>query len=533
MTRLAIHWQILIAMLLAVLAGVAVKLLFGTRRLPEPIAVPAQSLQVLGMDRPARVSAGKFWSQDEPQRVLIQWEPAPAKESRREPLLRAVVGLLPPETDLTRMPWPKADPARGEPEYLHLRTLDELQKRRPDLFALFVRHGRSGARRWADRLRLLGLLFLRMLRMVSVPLVLFSLIAGVMSLGETARLGRMFLRTFLYYLMTSALAVGVGLLWANLIAPGKQAQIAIGDPAGHEHFLLQAGKSLDVILWEQVETLIPTNPFAALAQAEFLSIISFSLMVGVFALVAGGEVAQTVRRGAQAGFTVMMRMTLAILYLAPVGVFGLLFHVTVTQGLTVFGGLGVYMLTVFLALCTHAVVVLPLVLWLLARRNPWQYARALSPALLMAFSSSSSNATLPVTMASAEERAGVPNRICSFVLPLGATVNMDGTALYEVIAVLFIANLSGIELTLFQQVVVAYTALLVSIGAAGIPHAGLVMMVVILQAVGLPLEAQGLIIAVDRVLDMSRTVVNIWSDSIGCAVIARFDQPESAPAAGG
>ncbi len=530
MFRLAIHWQILIGMVLAVVLGVALKWLAGSYRMEQPLDVPAQVLHVLGMDQPAQVPAGKFWCHDEPQRVLLQWAPQAEQGQTPGAVLRVVVGLLPADADLARMPWPRLPQAAAKPQYLHVRTLEELQARRADLFALFVRHGRSAARRWADRLRLLGLLFLRMLRMVSVPLVLFSLIAGVMSLGETARLGRMFLRTFLYYLMTSALAICVGLLWANLIAPGKNAQIALGDPQGHEHFLLQAGKSLDVILWEQVETLIPTNPFAALAQAQFLSIISFSLLVGVFALLAGGEVAQTVRRGAQAGFTVMMRMTLAILYLAPVGVFALLFHVTVTQGLNVFGGLGVYMLTVFLALCTHAAVVLPLVLWLLARRNPWHYAQALSPALLMAFSSSSSNATLPVTMASAEERAGVPNRICSFVLPLGATVNMDGTALYEVIAVLFIANLSGIELTLFQQVVVAYTALLVSIGAAGIPHAGLVMMVVILQAVGLPLEAQGLIIAVDRVLDMCRTVVNVWSDATGCAVISRFDRTEPAPA---
>jgi Na+/H+-dicarboxylate symporter len=191
-----------------------------------------------------------------------------------------------------------------------------------------------------------------------------------------------------------------------------------------------------------------------------------------------------------------------------------MFFATATQGLGVFGKLGMYMLTVALALFIHAVIVLPLIVRFVAKRSRWQFAKAMSPALLTAFSSASSNATLPITLASVEQRAGVSNRVSSFVLPLGATVNMDGTALYEVVAVLFIANLTpGVDLSLSQQVIVAITALLASIGAAGIPHAGLVMMVIILQAVGLPTEAQGLIIAVDRLLDMARTSVNVWSDA--------------------
>ena len=166
---------------------------------------------------------------------------------------------------------------------------------------------------------------------------------------------------------------------------------------------------------------------------------------------------------------------------------------------------------------------LPLILKYVARRHPAEFAKAMSPALLTAFSSASSNGTLPLTLTCVEQRAGISNRVGSFVLPLGATVNMDGTALYEVVAVLFIAQFSGIDLTLADQVIVAVTALLASIGAAGIPHAGLVMMIIILQAVGLPTEHQGLIIAVDRVLDMCRTSVNVWSDSCGCAVVSRLD----------
>jgi Na+/H+-dicarboxylate symporter len=202
-------------------------------------------------------------------------------------------------------------------------------------------------------------------------------------------------------------------------------------------------------------------------------------------------------------------------------------YVTATQGPGVFQSLAWYMLAVLLALVIHSCIILPLILWFVAGRNPLEYAKAMSPALLTAFSSASSNGTLPLTMTCAEERAGINNRVGSFVLPLGATINMDGTALYEVIAVLFIAQMEfGHNLELGQQIIVAVTALLASIGAAGIPHAGLVMMVIILEAVGLPVEKQGLIIAVDRILDMCRTSVNVWSDSCGCAVIARFEKQD-------
>jgi proton glutamate symport protein len=218
-----------------------------------------------------------------------------------------------------------------------------------------------------------------------------------------------------------------------------------------------------------------------------------------------------------------MKMTMAIIALAPLGVMLLMLYVTATHGSAIFSSLAWYMLAVFLALVVHACITLPLILKFVARRNPWEFAKAMSPALLTAFSSASSNGTLPLTMASIEQRAGVRNQTSSFVLPLGATINMDGTALYEVVAVLFIAQLVRIDLTLGDQVVVALTALLASIGAAGIPHAGLVMMVIVLQAVDLPVEKQGLIIAVDRILDMCRTSVNVWSDSCGCAVIDALD----------
>ncbi len=215
-----------------------------------------------------------------------------------------------------------------------------------------------------------------------------------------------------------------------------------------------------------------------------------------------------------------MLLTQFIIRLAPLGVFALMAKVVGTTGFTAFRSLGLYMLCVVIGLVIHACVTLPLILRTLGGLSPLRHARAMAAALMTAFSTSSSSATLPVTMECAEKNAGVSNRVASFVLPLGATVNMNGTALYECVAALFISQVYGITLSFTQQAIVVLTALLVSIGAAGIPMAGLVMMGVILNAVGLPLEGVGLILAVDRVLDMMRTTVNVWGDTVGAVVIA-------------
>jgi Na+/H+-dicarboxylate symporter len=228
-----------------------------------------------------------------------------------------------------------------------------------------------------------------------------------------------------------------------------------------------------------------------------------------------------VRRFFEGFFAVMMRLTLAVVALAPIGVFGFMLSASAGHGLAAFEALGLYALTVFAGLLLHAGVTLPTIVWVLAKRSPLQHAKTMTPALLTAFSTASSNGTLPLTMKCVEE-SGVPNEVSSFVLPLGATINMDGTALYEAVAVLFIAQVYGMDLSLGQQAVVALTALLASVGAAGIPHAGTVMMVVVLSAVGLPTTAVGLILAVDRVLDMCRTTVNVWSDSVAAVVVAKM-----------
>ena len=525
MSRLALHWQILIAMILGAAGGLVMNFSAGERRLEIEVSFPAGELQPYGYSSPARIEAGTFWSEDRPDRVLIQV--ADGSQLRRiyVGVLSESENLRPRGSQLAELPWPQVDrPANSQVVEQIVPSLGELKKSDSAAYALFLRYGRSAARTFGDRLKLAGDLFLRMLKMVSVPLIIFSLTTGVMGLGNAERLGKMFGRTLTYYVCTSMLAIITGLLMVNLIQPGittePEVEVAVEAEAPPEQ-----GKQLTTVLFEQLENLIPPNPVRAITDGQFLGIISYSLTFAIFAVMVGGKSAETVRDFAGAGFEVMMKMTMAIISIAPLGVFCLMFYATATQGIGIFGRLGLYMLTVACALAIHALIVLPLILKFVARQNPWRFAQAMSPALLTAFSSASSNATLPLTLTSVEKRAGINNRVSSFVLPLGATVNMDGTALYEVVAVLFIANLTpGVDLGLTEQVIVALTALLASIGAAGIPHAGLVMMVIILQAVGLPTESQGLIIAVDRVLDMARTCVNVWSDSCGCAVIARFQR---------
>ena len=378
----------------------------------------------------------------------------------------------------------------------------------------------------------LGGLFLSLLKMIVVPLIITSLITGVTGIGDPRKLGRLGARTFGYYMLTSALAIIVGIVVVNLVRPGVGVELdALTEHATAPTVVEGAETSLGTILWNQLTGMIPTNPVHATAEGDMLPVIFFSLLFGLFISITGGEHAKTMRRFFESAFAVMMRMTMFIIALAPFGVFGFMLFAAAGSGLSAFAALAKYMVTVALALAFHAFVTLPLLLALVARRSPIEFAKAMGPALLTAFSTASSNATLPLTMTNIEERAKVPNSVSSFVLPLGATVNMDGTALYEAVAVLFIAQAYGMDLTLAQQIVVAVTALLASVGAAGIPHAGTVMMVVVLDAVGLPAEAVGLILAVDRVLDMCRTTVNVWSDSTAAAVVARFedDVPEDTP----
>ena len=374
----------------------------------------------------------------------------------------------------------------------------------------------------ASYVRPLGDIFLRLLRMVIVPLIFSSLVVGITGLGDASRVGRMGLKALIYYTATSAAAILVGLVAVNLIRPGVHANLPLA--AASAGLNVSAEGIGDTLLG-----IIPDNPLAAMAQGNVLAIIFFALLVGLFT-----NRLPAPRRGVivdlmQAVFDLMMLITDFVIRLAPIGVFALMANIVGTTGFEAFPPLLRYMFTVAFSLALHALVTLPAVLFVFGRLWPVTYAQAVAPALATAFSTASSSATLPVTMDCVERRGGVSNQVSSFVLPLGATVNMDGTALYECVAAIFIAQVYGISLSVGQQALVFVTALLASIGAAGIPMAGLVMMVIVLRAVGLPLEGVGLILAVDRVLDMCRTAVNVWSDMVGAVVLSRWEGYEITP----
>jgi Na+/H+-dicarboxylate symporter len=381
--------------------------------------------------------------------------------------------------------------------------------------------------RFYDIYVFLGKLFLNALKMLIVPLILSSIITGIAGVGESGAMGRLGGKTLLYYMTTSLFAILVGLLLVNIVAPG----IVDGKPAGD---ILPISEDIDAVA-ERVEgrgvgdvvdiflRMVPTNIVAAAAQGQMLGLIFFSLLFGYFMTRIDGQPRQVLKDFWQGMYDVMIKITEWVMLFAPIGVFALVAKVVASTGFAAFEPLLAFFLTVLAALAVHFLIVLPLLLTLVGRVNPWRHYRAMAPALLTSFSTASSSATLPITMDCVNKNAGVSTRTTSFVLPLGATVNMDGTALYECVAAMFIAQAFGLQLGFAEQFTVVLIALLTSIGVAGIPAASLVAITIILGAIGLPLEAVGLILAVDRVLDMCRTSVNIFSDSCGAVIIGRLE----------
>ncbi len=368
----------------------------------------------------------------------------------------------------------------------------------------------------------LGALFMRLLRMVIVPLVTSSIIVGVAGAGDPKNLGRMGIKTFLYYMMTSILGIMVGLTLSGLIRPGVGVALDLTETIPQER-LETPGSPMDVLT-----RMIPINPIQAMVEGDMLAIIFFSILVGAAMTRVSSDFRNRVLPVIDGFFHIMMKLTTGVIRLAPIGVYGLIFRAVMEfDNWEMAGAIAKYMVTIGLGLSIHLFLVLPLVIYLFTRLNPLTQFRHMTDALLTAFSTSSSSATLPVTIECVEINAGVSNRISSFVLPLGATVNMDGTALYECAGVLFIAQVMGIDLNMGQQMMVVLTALLASIGAAGVPSAGLVMIFIVLDAVGIQGELVGIIVgtmlAVDRPLDMCGAVVNIFSDSVGTVIIARSE----------
>ena len=381
--------------------------------------------------------------------------------------------------------------------------------------------------RFYDVYTFLGTLFLNALKMLIVPLILSSIITGVAGAGNSGAMGRLGGKTLIYYLVTSLLAILAGLLLVNLVTPGVvdgiPAREILPQPEAGESVARQVagrgiGDVVDIFL-----RMVPTNIVAAAAQGQMLGLIFFSLLFGYFMTRIEGTGGQILRQFWQGIYEVMMKITEWVMLFAPLGVFALVAKVVASTGFAAFEPLLAFFFTVLAALGVHFLVVMPLLLGTIGRVNPLRHYRAMAPALLTSFSTASSSATLPVTMECVTRNAGVSNRTASFVLPLGATVNMDGTALYECVAAMFIAQAYGIELGFATQFTVVLIALLTSIGVAGIPAASLVAITIILTAVGLPIEAVGLILAVDRILDMCRTSVNIFGDSCGAVIIGRLE----------
>ncbi len=369
----------------------------------------------------------------------------------------------------------------------------------------------------------MGDIFLTALKMVIVPLILSSIISGVTSMGSGKNLGRLGGKTMLYYLSTSTFAILTGLLLVNIIRPGVG--IDMGLTKSVEGLADNVGSINEILM-----RIVPANIFQAMVNGEILPIIFFAIIFGVFITQVDRKYKESLTTFFEAVFEVMMKMTMFIIKFTPLGVFGIVSREVsrnAHQLGDLAGGMAIYMLTVVLSLGIHAFITLPLIVRFVAKAKPYQHFNNMATALLTAFSTASSSATLPLTMEAVEHKSGVSNKITSFTLPLGATVNMDGTALYECVAAMFIAQVYGIEFTFIQQILIVVTALLASIGAAGIPMAGLVMLTVILTAAGLPLEGIGLILAVDLPLDMMRTSINVWSDSCGAVTVARSEKEET------
>jgi Na+/H+-dicarboxylate symporter len=358
--------------------------------------------------------------------------------------------------------------------------------------------------------------------MIVVPLIFTSIISGVTNIGDASNLGRLSVKTFSYYILTSLLAIVTGLFLVNILRPGVGADLGFKTQVPE---LAQSSKNIGDIFLQ----IIPTNIFNSFAAGDVLGIIFFALLFGFFITRLQKQYKDPLINFFNASFEVMMKLTSFIILFAPLGILGIVVGVVADQAgdkaklLDIVQHLGLYMITVLAGLFFHMSITLPLIVKFIGKVNPFKHYEAMSLPLITAFSTSSSSATLPLTMEAVEHNAGVSNKITSFVLPLGATVNMDGTALYECVAAMFIAQAYGIELGFAQQMIVVITALLASIGAAGIPMAGLVMMSIVLTAVGLPLEGVGLILAVDRILDMCRTAVNVFSDTCGAVTIAKSE----------
>jgi proton glutamate symport protein len=374
---------------------------------------------------------------------------------------------------------------------------------------------------------ILGKLFINALTLVVVPLVAASIITGIAKIGKEHSFGRLGAKTFGFYFATSLLAILIGLFFVNLLKPGLVGGMPLegagAATAQNTHLQAHISGEKGVKIVDILMQIVPSNAFLAFSQGQMLGIIFFSLLFGYAMSKIESRVSEILMGFWQGVFETMIQMTHLILKCLPIGVFCLVAKVFATIGIESLKPLALFSTAVIGGLAVFTFVALPLLLKFIGRVSPKRHFRAMGPALITAFSTSSSSATLPVTMDCVEKRAGVSNKICSLVVPLGTSINMSGSALYECVAAMFVAQAYGIDLSFTTQFLVVLLALITSMGVAGVPSGSLVAVIVILKAIGLPAEGVGLFLAVDRILDMCRTTVNVFSDSCCAILVARTE----------
>jgi len=364
--------------------------------------------------------------------------------------------------------------------------------------------------------KVIGDLFLSLLKMLIMPLILASVMVAVIGLGSVEQLKKLGLRVVFYYLATTSLAVLMGLVVFNILDPGAATSAPNTTITPNEY-----GPA------DLLRSIVPSNLFESLSEGKALQVIFFSILFGIGTLYIAEQKRTMLKGFFEAVNDTMLMLAMWIVKLTPIGVFSILSYMIAKEGLDAIFSLWEYALTVFVALLLHSAFTLGIIARIVGRFNPINYFKNVREAVLLAFSSASSAATLPVSMELAEKRGGVDKKTAGFILPLGATVNMDGTALYESIAVMYIANLAGIDLSLSEQILIFVTTTVTSIGVAGVPGASMVMLTLILGILGIPIEYIGIIIVIDRFLDMLRTATNVWGDLLGAKVIDQMFQRQA------
>lgn len=358
-----------------------------------------------------------------------------------------------------------------------------------------------------------GALFLNAIKMLIVPLVFISLVAGITAMSDSAKLGRISVKTIAIYLITTAFAVSIGLAFGTLFSPGEGMHMVASGSAEAK----QAPSLVQILVG-----LVPTNPVTAFAEGNILQIIVFAIALGVSMNLVGEKAAPAIRLFDSLA-EVLYKLTDLVMRFAPIGVFALIAGVVASHGIEVLLPLAGVIGVIYLASIAHMLLVYGSLIGGLARLSPLRFFRGIAPALAVAFSTSSSSGTLPVSIECARKNLGVSQGVAGFVLPVGATINMDGTAIYQGVLALFIAQAFGIDLSAGQYLMIILTATLASVGTAGIPGAGLIMLGLVLSSVGLPLEGVALIAGIDRILDMARTTVNVTGDLMTTALVARSE----------